>query len=101
MELHAHRHGLDAAAIARGAGCSRTRLYEAFAVDGQAVMDALREMRLERARSLIERSQRLNVGAVAWRCGFASQSGFSRLFKTRFGSTPSEWHLRTRARTGT
>ncbi|MGB3071092.1 MAG: helix-turn-helix transcriptional regulator [Ottowia sp.] len=100
MEQHAHRHDLNAAAIAQGAGCSRTRLYEAFATDGQAVMDVLREVRLERARGLIEQGHRLNVGAVAWRCGFASQSGFSRLFKARFGSTPSEWHLRTRACAG-
>ena len=94
MELHAHRHDLDAAAIAQGAGSSRTRLYEAFAAQNITVMDALREIRLQRARNLIEQSQRLNVGAVAWRCGFASPSGFSKLFRLRFGLAPSEWHLR-------
>ena len=95
MELHAHQHGLDAGSIAQGAGCSRTRLYEAFAAEGRTVMDALREIRLQRARHLIEQGPRLNVGAVSWRCGFASQSGFSRLFKARFGLAPSEWHLRS------
>ena len=99
IERHAHRHGLDAAAIAQGAGCSRSRLYEAFAAEGRTVMDALREIRLQRARHLLEQGQRLNVGAVSWRCGFASQSGFSRLFKARFGLTPSEWHLRAGMRT--
>lgn len=95
MELHAHRHDLDAAAIAQGAGCSRTRLYEAFAEQEQTVMDVLREIRLQRAQSLIEQTEQLHVGALAWRCGFASPSGFSKLFRARFGLTPREWHLRT------
>jgi AraC-like DNA-binding protein len=92
MELHAHRADLDAAAIAQGAGCSRTRLYEAFAAQGMAVMDTLRELRLQRAKVLIEQSARLHVGTVSWRCGFASQSGFSKLFRARFGMSPSECH---------
>lgn len=92
MAREAHRHDLDADAIAQGAGCSRTRLYEAFAAQGQTVMGALREIRLQRARALIEESPRLHLGSVSWRCGFADQSGFSKLFKARFGIVPSEWH---------
>jgi len=91
MELHAHRHDLDAAAIAQGAGCSRTRLYEAFAAQGQTVMGALRTLRLERARGLVERSPGLPIGTLAWRCGFADPSDFSKLFKARFGCTPTQW----------
>lgn len=91
MEQHAHRHDLDVAAIARNAGCSRTRLYEAFAVQGQTPMDALRELRLQRARQLLEHDPHLHVGVAAWRCGFADPSGFGKLFKARFGYPPSEW----------
>lgn len=94
MEREAHRHDLDAAAIADGAGCSRTRLYAAFAAQGDTVMGTLREIRLQRARGLIEQGPRLHIGALSWRCGFADQSGFSRLFKARFGLLPSEWHRR-------
>ena len=94
MELHAHRHELDAAAIARGAGCSRTRLYEAFAAQDQTVMGVLRELRLQRARTLVERGAQLHVGALSWRCGFADQSAFSKLFRARFGLTPTEWRVR-------
>ena len=94
MEQQAHRHDLDAAAIARGAGCSRTRLYEAFAAQGQTVMGALRELRLQRARRGIEQSARLHVGGLAWRCGFANPSDFSKLFRARFGLSPTEWHQR-------
>ena len=96
MRLHAHRHDLDVAAIAHGAACSRTRLYEAFAAQGATVMGALREQRLLNARALIEQSARLNVGALSWRCGFADQSSFSKLFRKRFGLSPTEWHQRMR-----
>lgn len=97
MEEHAHRHELDADAIARGIGCSRTRLYEAFAAQGRTVMDALRDLRLLRARDLIEQSAKPHLGAIAWRCGFADQSGFGKLFKARFGSSPSQWHRQAHA----
>ncbi|VCU71476.1 Transcriptional activator FeaR [Pigmentiphaga humi] len=95
MDREAHRHDLDATAIARGAGCSRTRLYAAFASRGETVMGTLREIRLQRAKELIERSPRLHIGSLSWRCGFADQSGFSKLFKMRFGLLPSEWHHQT------
>lgn len=95
MEQHAHRHDLDAAAIAQGVGCSRTRLYEAFAEQGQSLMDTLREIRLQRAHDMIERSTRLHVGSTAWQCGFADQSAFSKLFKARFGLAPSDWYRKS------
>jgi len=95
MHEHAHRAGLDAETIARGAGCSRTRLYEAFAAQGQTVMGALREMRLQRAQGLLAQGQRLHVGALAWRCGFADASAFSKLFRSRFGCSPTEWQARS------
>ena len=97
MEREAHRHDLDAPAIARGAGCSRSRLYEAFAARGATVMGTLRELRLQRARVLIEQDARPHLGALAWRCGFTDASGFSKLFKARFGLPPSEWHQQARA----
>lgn len=98
MEQHAHRHDLDVAAIAQGAGCSRSRLYAAFAAQEQTVMGALRELRLQRARRLIEHSPLVPVGTLAWRCGFADQSGFGKLFKARFGLLPSQ--LQQQMRTG-
>jgi|GEM_PF-633976 len=94
MEREAHRHDLDAAAIARGAGCSRTRLYAAFASRGETVMGMLREIRLHRAKAMLEQSPRLHIGSLSWRCGFADQSTFSKVFKARFGMLPSEWHHR-------
>lgn len=97
MELHAHRHNLDAQAIAHGIGCSRSRLYEAFALHKQTVMSVLREMRLQRGRLAIEQSPRLHIGAIAWRCGFNHASDFSKLFKARFGFSPSDWYRYTKS----
>lgn len=91
LESHAHRHGLDVAAIARGTGCSRTRLYEAFAAQGMTVMGALREVRLQRAKGLLAQAPHTHLGALAWRCGFADQSGFGKAFRARFGLSPSQW----------
>ena len=93
MAQHAHQHDLDAAAIALGIGCSRTRLYEAFAAQQQTVMGALREIRLQRAQGLLAQNGRINIGTLAWRCGFADASGFSKLFRARFGLSPSQWHI--------
>ena len=92
MEQNAHRHELDSTLIAQGAGCSRTRLYVAFAVQGRTIMGELREIRLQRARHLIEQEPSQHLGALSWRCGFVHQSDFSKLFKKRFGMLPSEWH---------
>lgn len=92
MEQHAHRVALDVAEIAQAAACSRTRLYEAFAARGETVMGALRELRLQRARLRVEQSVRLHVGAIAWHCGFAHASDFSKLFRARFGLSPTDWH---------
>lgn len=92
MELHAHRVDLDVAEIAQAAACSRTRLYEAFAARGETVMGTLRELRLQRARTRIEQGARLHVGSIAWHCGFAHASDFSKLFRARFGLLPTDWH---------
>lgn len=97
MELHAHRPELDVAAIASGIGCSRSRLYAAFADCGETVMGALREVRLQRARAVLERGGWANLGALAWHCGFADQSNFSRTFKARFHAAPSDLQRQARA----
>ncbi|AWG35148.1 helix-turn-helix transcriptional regulator [Alcaligenes aquatilis] len=99
MERNIHRHELDATAIATGIGCSRTRLYAAFAQQNTSVMQTLREIRLQRTKSLIEQTPQLHLGALSWRCGFTDQSSFSKLFKARFHVCPSEWHKHVWSRT--
>lgn len=90
MERQAHRPELDLAAVARGTGCSRTRLCAAFAARGETVMGTLRELRLRRAQASIGRGDQPRLKTLSWHCGFANQSSFSRLFKERFGLTPTD-----------
>jgi transcriptional regulator GlxA family with amidase domain len=50
--------------------------------------DYVREVKLQRGQSLLL-STTLSVGEIAIQCGFQSKFHFSRLFKTRFGSSPT------------
>ena len=34
--------------------------------------------------------ERINIGEVAYRCGFANQSHFSASYKMRYGVTPTQ-----------
>lgn len=80
---------LDAAALARALGVSRTRLYKAFAARG-GVAAAIRDARLDRARLQIlsPAYRHMKLDAVAFACGFTDYSSFSRAFRARFGESP-------------
>ncbi len=56
-------------------------------VTGQTFSHVLRRARLRHAAHLLT-STDLPIGEVAWRCGLADQSYFSRLFKSEFATTP-------------
>jgi AraC-like DNA-binding protein len=55
---------------------------------GVSPADYVREVKLQRAQSLLL-STTLTVVEIAKRCGFQSEFHFSRLFKSRFGSSPT------------
>jgi transcriptional regulator GlxA family with amidase domain len=55
--------------------------------------DYVREARLQRSQTLLL-STTLTVYEVAGRCGFRSEFHFSRLFKARFGSSPTFYRAR-------
>jgi AraC-like DNA-binding protein len=55
---------------------------------GVSPADYVREVKLQRGQSLLL-STTLTVVEIAKQCGFKSEFHFSRLFKTRFGSSPS------------
>lgn len=91
LELNYSRPDIDVATIVSEIGCSRATLHRTFAAHRVSVMDTLRELRLERARTSIEHSSRGNIGALATACGFADLSTFGKQFKARFGMTPRDW----------
>lgn len=77
---------LDATTVARACGMSRSTLYRVVGPEG--VSAQLRRMRLERAKSMLLSDPTRPVGRVAAACGFDSESGFHRAFRTATGSTP-------------
>lgn len=78
---------------------SRATLYRLFAPEG-GVQAYLRELRLLKAyRDLTGPSRdRLSIGEIGWRTGFASDTQFSRAFRNRFGLSPTQARIEARAR---
>lgn len=76
------------AMLATDAGVSVTVLKEQFrAVFGRSVFDTLRDIRLDRARSLIEGGW--SVSQAAAYVGYRHPGNFSTAFRRRFGHAPS------------
>lgn len=82
---------LSAEDLCREAGMSRTNLnLKMNALTGMSSMQYVRQLRLQRARTLLE-TGRFNVSEVAWETGFNDPKYFSRVFSETFGKPPSEW----------
>ena len=77
--------------MANNLGLDRHNLYR-YIKDyfDQSPTDLLLATRLDKAKQLIETSERA-VGAIAYECGFNSVSYFTRSFKKRYQLTPSAW----------
>lgn len=75
------------ASLARDVGVSVTVLKEQFrAVFGRSVFDMLRDIRLDRARSLLEGGWSISQAAAY--VGYRHSSNFTTAFRRRFGHTP-------------
>lgn len=89
--------GLTAERVARATGVSLRHLNRLFVREETTVAQFITQRRLDRARTDIAGSGQREAGIaeVAYRWGFASHAHFTRVFKARFGHTPS--HARDRA----
>lgn len=82
---------LDADRIAAGIGVSRSVLYRAFATDG-GVASVVRLRRLERMRALLRRKgEARSISALAYACGFSSESHCNRAFRAAYGIPPGQF----------
>jgi signal transduction histidine kinase/AraC-like DNA-binding protein len=76
--------------LAREAAMSNVQLYRKLkAITGTTPNDLIRNIRLERASSLL-RQRAGNVADIAYQVGFNNLSYFSKCFREKFGLTPSE-----------
>jgi AraC-like DNA-binding protein len=91
IKRHLTSHRLNPELIARQLHCSRANLYRVFGEHGETVADYVRNVRLQRARHLLagDTENSARIGDVAYRCGFEDPVHFTRLFRQRFGLTPS------------
>lgn len=99
IERNLSSQELTTAHLCQRFACSRARLYRLFEPLG-GVAAYIRHARLERCRR--ELSNPLlgskNVTEVALRWGFNNQSHFCRLFRSKYGFTPSDAIERARSR---
>lgn len=86
------RHDLSPDEVASMVNCSRRQLYRLFARERLTVAGYLREVRLQRCRSDLQTcGRKAKIGSIAYARGFDDLPAFSKLFKRRFGVSPSEY----------
>ncbi|GAA5053092.1 AraC family transcriptional regulator [Erythrobacter westpacificensis] len=79
--------------VAEDCGISKRYLQTLLAGSGTSFVQELNAMRLDRASDMLAdpRAAGLPVADIAFRNGFLDPGYFTRLFRKRFGVTPSAW----------
>jgi AraC family transcriptional regulator len=81
--------------LARAAHYSRGHFLRMFrAATGKTPHQYLTERRVERAKSMLQKTQDISLIDIAARCGFSSQSHMTRVFREQFGVTPGAFKRR-------
>ncbi|WP_425298487.1 helix-turn-helix domain-containing protein [Rathayibacter oskolensis] len=82
---------LSARTVAAALGVSERSVYAALARSGVGLGDRIREGRLALATRALADDPLASISAIAHECGFADHSHFTRVFRARYGITPSDW----------
>ena len=77
-----------ASALAMSTSQFRRRLT---AITGETPQNYITNIRMQKARYLLDTQSELSVFEVALRCGYDDQSSFTRAFKRFFGITPTDY----------
>ncbi len=93
-QLEDNRVNVDelASALAMSTSQFRRRLN---ALTGETPQTYITNIRMQKARHLLDTHPNLTVLEVALQCGYDDQSSFTRAFKRFFGITPSEYQQRS------
>lgn len=92
VRIHLHERDLSAETVARRQGVSPSYVRKLFDLAGTSFSTFVLEQRLSFAHTML-RSPRfagLGVSAIAYDVGFGDLSYFNRVFRRRYGATPSE-----------
>ena len=80
--------------IAKHCGYSRFYVSKTFKeVTGKTLVDFINTLKIHKAKSMLE-SANVDIGEIANKCGFASQSYFSNVFKKHENISPFEYKNR-------
>jgi AraC-like DNA-binding protein len=93
VRQHLDRHDLSPDQIAAAIHVSRRTLYHAFELAGETPQAMVQRLRLERCRDVLShvRVQAPSITQLALEFGFADPAYFTRVFRQRFGRTPSQY----------
>ncbi len=96
VESHLHDPTLTPARVAEAVHLSARRLHQLFEAGGETVGSYILRRRLEEcARAISDAAQRgRTVTEIAFLHGFNNASHFGRVFRERYGSTPSDYRRR-------
>ena len=87
-----YTEALDAAHLSQALGIGKTQLYALTKkLYHQGMAARIRELRMEKARSLLREQRDLPLAEVAWQCGYMDYNYFFTVFKREVGCTPKEW----------
>ncbi|MFY0686409.1 MAG: response regulator [Cyclobacteriaceae bacterium] len=90
IEQHMSNSEFSVERLGHELGYSRGHLYQKMLqITGQTPIDFIRNMRMKRAKELLEKSQ-MNVAQVAYEVGYNNPKLFSRYFKSFYKVYPSE-----------
>ncbi|WP_244995822.1 GlxA family transcriptional regulator [Pseudooceanicola nitratireducens] len=97
MEAHVSED-LSVSSLAARCGLPERTFQRHFTIaTGLATSTYVQELRVEKARGLLERSQ-MPVNEICWAVGYEDPSAFSRLFRSVSGLSASEYRKRFRIR---
>ena len=87
-----YTEALDASRLSQALGIGKTRLYALTKkLYQQGMAKHIRELRMEKAKSLLREQRDLPLAEVAWQCGYMDYNYFFTVFKREVGCTPKEW----------
>ena len=83
---------LDPQQLGRELGLSRSLLYAKLkSLTGMPVNEFIKDIRLKKAAWILQHHRELSVSQVANEVGFVNHSHFTRIFRERFGMSPSDY----------
>lgn len=92
VEANLSESKINVEQLSQEVNLSRRQLYRNLKAEtGCTPAEFIREVRLYNARDILESKQNKTVSEVAYAVGFSTPSYFSKLFKERFGCSPSHY----------